>query len=229
MLKVNFSDVRSYLPIIFLGLTILVEALLLAFYFPGQIFNILDKRDQLGRLATDVKSLATANNQLVAVDSNQLTLELAIAEVALPDEKRVAGVITGLSTVASASGVTTKAISFSPGNVGTVSAVPAANEIEIGDKVKAIPVTMTISASLSQFLDYLKKLSVASQLLGVTAINFSLSANPPGGDVGLLVYYLPARLGKPGWQYIPTISADDLKVLSTLSPSDIFNLPGVPR
>lgn len=227
---INMVKVKTYAPFGLLGLVILVEVWFLAFYLPGKIFGLLELRDQVTRLSQDVGQLATANEQLGAVDNTQLAAELTVAEVALPDEKKVAGLISGLGSLASSSGVLVKSIAFSPGRVSTSSAdlTGGGSEIEVGDKVRAIPVTMTVTSSLEQFLDYLERLEAASQLLGVTEINYSLSG-PTGGDLGLLVYYLPARTGKPSWQHIPSISSEDLAVLSKVSPLDIFNLPAGPR
>lgn len=227
--SINLVKIKIYAPFVLLGIILLVEVLSLAFHFPKKAFELWDLKNRLTVLSDEVKSLSSAQQQLGAVEASLLSSYLKLAEVALPDEKKVAGLISGLVSVASSSGVTVKAVSFSPGriSVSTVSAGVAgegAGEVEIGDKVRAIPVTMTVASSLAQFLDYLERLQAASQLLGVTGINYSLSEQS-SGDLNLIVYYLPERLGKPGWQYIPSISAEDLKMLTNLSPRDIFNLP----
>lgn len=229
----NLVKIKTYAPFALLGIILLVEVLSLAFYFPKKIFELWDLKGRITLLSSDVKLLAQAQQELAAVDATQLSSYLKLAEVALPDEKKVAGLITGLTDVASSSGVAVKTVSFSPGRISVSTASAGVvgggtGEVEIGDKVRAIPVTMTVASSLTQFLDYLKKLQAASQLLGVTGITYSLSGQS-GGDLNLIVYYLPGRLGKPGWQYIPVISAEDLKVLSDLSPLDIFNLPSGSR
>lgn len=224
----NMVKIKTYAPFILLLLLLLTDISLMALVFPGKIFGLLDMKDRIDVLSTETKQLQIADEQLVAVDESQLSSTLRIAGIALPDEKKVAGLISGLGGVASDSGVLVKSIGFSPGRVSTMSAgvqTIGAGEVEVGDKVRAIPATMTVSSSLSQFLDYLKKLQLASQLLGVTGINYSLTGSSPGGDVSLLVYYLPGRLGKPSWLYVPAIATEDLQVLSNLSPSDIFNLP----
>lgn len=228
---INTVKIKTYAPFVLLAVVILAEVLSLAFYFPGKIFELLDLRDKVVLLSADVKQLSSANEQLAAVDNAQLDSALAIAETALPDEKKVAGLISGLGKVASSSAVVVKTISFSPGQISTGAGQVSvgADDKTIGDGVRAIPVSMSVSSSLVNSLDYLRKLQAASQLLGVTGLNYSLLGPTSGGEMGLVVYYLPRRFGRPTWQYIPAIEATDLEVLSKLSPADIFNLPGVTR
>lgn len=230
-ISVNPVKIKAYAPFALLAALILAEVLFLAFYLPGKVFELLDLRDKTTSLSSDVKQLMAANSQLAAVDENQLNSALNIAEVALPDEKKVAGLIAGLGKVASSSAVAVKSISFSPGQISTASGQVSvgASDLAIGDGVRAIPVNMSVASSLTNFLDYLNKLQSASQLLGVTGINYSLPSQTSGGEMSLLVYYLPARTGRPTWQYIPPIEATDLEVLSKLSPADIFILPGATR
>ncbi len=213
----NLVKAKAYFPFVFYTLIILVDVIILALLFPGKVFKLIETKDQIEIFSTEERQLTEANELLAAVDINQLSSALVIANVALPDEKKVAGLISGLGTVASASGVVVRTISYSPGVVSTSSAQ--------SQNLDAIPVTMTLNSSLIQFLDYLKKLQSASQLLGVTGITYTLTGSSPGGEVNILVYYLPARAGKPSWLGVPRIDAEDLKILSKISPQDIFNLP----
>lgn len=230
--NINMVKVKTYLPFVVFVVVLLTNILILVFVLPNKIFQIIDIKNQVDIISVEAKQLGLANEKLAAVDIGQLSTAAEIAGVGLPDEKKVAGLITGLGTVASSSGVVVKSISFSPGRVSTASAetnVVSSGEVEIGASVRAIAVTMTVNSSLGQFLDYLKKLQVASQLLGVTGMSYLLSGTTPGGEVNLLVYYLPARIGKPSWLSVPTIDPSDLEVLAKLSRSDIFTLPSGSR
>ncbi len=233
--NIDLVKVKAYFPFIVLAAVLFGEILVLAFYFPNKIFSLLEIRVKIDQLSGEVKQLENAEQSLSQVNDQDLNSTLAKATVALPDEKRVTGVITGLVNLASASGVIVKSIEFSPGRISTKVGSPSgtpvvsSREIEIGDRVLAVPANMSVNSSLVQILSYLSKLQTSGPLLGVTALNYSLSGSAPGGTISLLVYYLPNREGKPGWEFIPTISPDEIATLGKLPSSDIFRLPSVPH
>lgn len=221
--------VKVFAPLVFLGLALFSEVLVVSFYFPKKIFALLDLKQKVTELSKDVGELKVAEEALGKTDKDSLSGILSMAEAALPSEKQVAGVVSGINTLASSSGVVTKGIEFSPGRVSTGSGELGSGEVggtAVGDGVIAVPVSVSVFSSLDQLLDFMNKLQSSRQLLGITSANYT-SVNVPEGSLGLVVYFLPGRSGKPGWRYVPIISPEDLAVVEGLSGKDIFNLgPG---
>lgn len=225
--SINMVRVKQYGVFLVVGVVILVELLAAVLYLPRQVFSLIDLKDEVTVLSQRQVELAAAEEALGEVDDGQVNNLLLRAEKALPDEKRVAGVVSGISALASSAGVITKSIEFSPGIVSTSSGsiLVSTSEKDEGEKVKSVPVSMSVTSTLPQFLDFLKQILKSGQLLGVTSINYSLTGGQPGGDMSLVVYFLPARIGKPDWNFIPSITEEDLAVLDELSNQNVFNLP----
>lgn len=224
---INWVKVRTYAPMVILAAVILAEIVAAMVFLPRQVFRLLELYDRTKELTASVSQLTDAEKALAAVDDNQLNSLFNRADIALPDEKRVAGVITGLSGLATASGVTVKSIAFSPGRVSTGSglvSVRGADDL-VGDRVRAVKVGLSVTSSLENVLSFISRLQKSVQLLGVTGVSFSLSGTAPGGEMDLLVYYLPTRETEPSLSFVPGISREEVAVIEGLSGPSIFNFP----
>lgn len=209
---------------------ILVEAILLVTFLPTLYASLRGKMATADARGKEVSSFAEALSMLGSLESSQVDGYLAKVLLALPDEKKTSGVISGMTALASSSGVVVTDLEFSPGVVATNSAgtkddSPQEKVIDEALNVRAIPASLTIVATVDSLIDFLKKLATASQLIGVSAVSYS--ADRPGqikATIAILIYYQPRDINKFSWRNLKAIPKEDVGFIQTLPDEDLFVL-----
>lgn len=197
-------------------------------FFPPMIKNIQENFAKKDLVNLEIAELTTVLDSLAKINKENLGIDLSKAGAALPDQKKTAGLVTGLSNLALTSGVTVKNLEFSPGLISSGSASlekkPTEDVIK-GGGVKAVIASMTVLSDLDSLVDFLSKMDKASQLLGVSDVMFGHDISSGSqAKIGLYIYYQPlvdsVLLAK---QILPLTETEN-KVLQGLSSKDIFIL-----
>ncbi len=205
---------------------LLGEAIALWNLFPwevGQIQKLLAQKQEVGAAVTSLNSALVV---LRGVDQKQLARQVAVTDAALPFGKKTSGLVAGIRNVASASGVTLQALEFSPGLISTDSAEVIVDVPVPGTTVHRVDATVTLNADLSHLVTFLTKIYTSSQLIGVAEIDYSGSTvRQQIAQVAFKVYYQPKSEDPIDWKKVRPVSADEAKVLQSLSSQDVFILP----
>lgn len=208
----------------------------LYWFVPGSIQRSIDYRQQTQELASQNEGLTTAIAIVNDWDARRLDSDLAKATVALPDGKKTSELISGLSMLASASGLVVRSIAYSPGQVSSVSAgvSPGAGgtgglAIGSGGKVgvRVLSASMAVTADLSRVVDFLLRLKTTNQIVRVTTVQYGTTTDTSGvsANLALLVYYLPPAEGRIDWASVKRVDDKAVKLVEGLSGSDVFTLP----
>lgn len=220
------------------ALIIGVELIFAVLFFPSFWQRILAASETAATAAVDLKEKQTALAILSQTDEEKLQVGLGKALAALPEEKKISGLVTGLTTLASQSGIVVKGLEFAPGVISTRSAQldrqkaaepelgPGLEEIVIGSGVKAIPVDVSLAGSLEQLADFLKNLTQTSQILGVTAVDYRQSSKAaPETTLSVLIYYQLPKENKINWNQVKPLSGLAIKIVEALPDRDFFLVP----
>lgn len=226
MKKNNLNLVRQYGFYLVVGGVFLLESIVLASFFPQQITKLVTNWQSLSESNRQVTVFKDVSAALTAQNKNSVGPYLARARSTLPDEKKTAGLISGLTKFAGNYGVAVKTFDFSPGLISTASAstgflqTNTSGEVIIAGGVKAIPATLTVTAdptSLKSFFDALLK---ASQLVSVTLVDYLNNT----ANISILIYYQPVDTKTIDWQNIKTLTKEDILFVGTLATEDQFIL-----
>ena len=137
---------------------------------------------------------------LESLDQVKVRRDLATVVAALPNEKKVTGMVTGLTNLASASGVSVSSVELIPGKISTKSAGVSqtaikANDladVDVGGGVRGIPLSRVGSGNEPRFLDLVGKIARVSPLLGVRKLDFTVAGGVErSGQLTILVYFMP--------------------------------------
>lgn len=226
--KINWGHLSFYFLIL---AVLLAQVLVFVFYVPAQVSQVLSDRETVDQDATEVATLISAVAIVKTLDKTGLNHFLAMATAALPDEKKTAGVVAGMSTLAGNYGVAVKSLEFSPGLISTSSAAVTGStlaETSVGNGVKQISATLNMAASLPSLMAFLKGLNQTSQVIGVSSVDFSGSvgqANSAG--LALQIYYQPPRqfVSSTAAKSLKILSAQDTQLLESLPEKDVFTVP----
>lgn len=217
--------------IIFGGVCLFCSAIII-FAFPPQVSSFMTTWQNFQQTKKDVAALTDINSALTTQNASSIKPYLDRATFALPDEKKTAGLISGLTNFANNYGVAIQTLEFSPGLISTQSASTGflstneTGDVIIPGGVRAVPATLTATGdptSLKSFLDALQR---ASQIIGVTLVNYSTPEKGGTGtaNISILIYYQPIDTAAIDWKNIKTLTTDDITFLETLSNEDKFTL-----
>ena len=211
-----------------IGFLVILEILVAVFVLPGQYKQIGQEQAQLDQVNTDINNLNQSLSSLSQIDAKTLNNYFDKASAALPDEKKTSGLITGLSKLASASGMVMESLEFTPGLISTESGLPAPPPVPAviqGGGIQSTTAFMVVSGDLPSLTTFLRNLHKASQLLGIYGVKYRvLSAAGLQTEVDIYVYYQPAQNIEELWKHSVALSDTDKEVLSKLAGKDIFNL-----
>lgn len=216
----------------YLGVAVvfLIEVFILITFLPPTYARLRGKMVMADTRGKEVSSYTNALSMLESLDSSGVDGYLAKVLLALPDEKKISGVISGMTALASSSGVVVTDLEFSPGIVATISAetknnAPDEKVVDENLNVRMVPASLTIIASVDSLIDFLKKLSTASQLIGVSAVSYSVDR--PGqvkATIAIAIYYQPRDISKFSWQNLRAIPDEDIGFIQSLPGEDLFVL-----
>lgn len=220
-IKLILQPLKQYVFYLGLGVVVLAEVFFAAVILPCWINSIGDDRSNLEKTTSEVTELIQTLDYLTQIDKPTLAALLLKANAALPDEKKTSGLVSGLSKLASSSGVLIKTLEFSPGLISTSSAVPVVSPAGI----KTIPAIMTVQADLNSLIVFLQKLDKASQLLGVSDLKYTANSSDGNkANLGLHIYYQPPSKSAVLWKQSSPLTIQEQKSLDDLSSQDIFIL-----
>jgi hypothetical protein len=82
-----------------------------------------------------------------------------------------------------------------------------------------------VTASVDSLINFLKKLSDASQLIGVMGVNYG-SSGPDQVKATILIkiYYQPRDINKFAWKDLKPIQDEDISFVQALPDEDLFVL-----
>lgn len=228
--QINLKNLRLWLVYILLGGWLLGELGLAMWFLPGRLEGLIAKKEELAKDTAQAQELAATVKLLAEIDRDQLQKDLAKVLAAVPDEKKTSGLVTGLTNLASSSGIMVKGLSFSPGLISTSSALASTSEKVLTGGVKSIPVAVTLVADRNQMATFLEDLRQVSQILGVTSVQFSSSQREANlVTLPMLIYYQPPKESKPDPKQTKLLSPKEREILDALPAEDIFKLPSEPR
>lgn len=238
-LKISFVEIK-HLPI-YLGafLLVILEIAFLILFLPGKVTNISSWRTNIASLTQTVRLLDSTNQTLSQMDKNTLEAKLNQVNSALPTEKKVSGLVTGLSSLGSESGVIVQTIEFSPGVISSRSGQPAKTSITnpdtttlpTGDKlaagVKAIPLSLSVKGDIQSLISFLNSVHNANQIISLDSLDYRLANS--GTNVAVIsgrVFYQPqSNPGQIDLTHFQGLTEADEKEISRLPALDLFTLP----
>lgn len=221
-----FLVVRRFGLYLMLSAVILTEVGVVVGFAPRQWQEIGSLFERKAGLSFAVGKLTSALSVLRALDQKELAKELAQVDATLPDGKKTSGLVFGIGSIASASGVVLSSLEFSPGKLSTGSA-QVTDEAVAGTKVRQVQAEVTIGGGdLSTLTTFLAKIYAASQLIGVDRVSFSASSGrQPTASIRLQVYFEPRSSEPVDWGKVRPLLLSEGAVLGSLSSQDVFTLP----
>lgn len=224
------KNLKKYNFYIAIFTVILVEILFAFLVLPSGVNTINDNRSKLKALNSEIANLTQIIDSLENMDTKNLNNDLQKASAALPDQKKTAGLVTGLTNLASTSGVLLKNLEFAPGLISTDAASLAilrnpGEDIIKGEGIKAVNASMVVIADLNSLIDFLAKINKASQLLGVSSLHFgSQTGDNKQASIEFYILYQPAKKSSILLKQVTPLTESEKKVLESLSSKDIFIL-----
>lgn len=212
---------------ILLGGIFLIEIFFVILFMIPQVFKFYENWTALQEDSKVVSSLVLATQTISEQKPEDIKPYFNRAQAALPNEKKAAGFLTGLTNFAAKYGVAVSAFDFSPGLISTSSAATAyiltneAGEITAAEGVKAVPANLTVSGKITSIKSFLDALKNTSQILSVTTIDYSLDS----ARLSLLIFYQPLSDNKTIWNQLEPLSAEEINFLGTFNERDVFKLP----
>lgn len=224
------KSLKKYSFYIVICIFLLLEILVAFFVLPSVVNTINDNRSKLKILNSEIADFTGIINSLASMDVNNLSSNLQKASAALPDEKKTAGLVTGLTNLASTSGVLVKSLEFAPGLISTDAASlkilqnPGEDVIK-GGGIKAVNASMVVIGDLNSLIDFLTKINKASQLLGISNLNFgSQTGDNKQSSIEFYILYQPTKESSVLLKQVTPLTETENKVLESLSNEDIFIL-----
>lgn len=223
-IKINWSQLVFYFLVL---VAFLAEGWFFSFFVPGQLAAILFSKDAVDRNAKEIADLQVALQKIQQADQESLSRYAHLATIALPNDKKTGGIVTGMSSLAATYGVGVKSLEFSPGLISSEEADLRNNfPVSLGGGVRQITANLTVSAKMSSLVTFLEGLERASQLIGVNSLTFN--NNPQGDYASLLlnIYYQPLPLFNPqtAVKTVKLLTQEDLSLLESLSEKDVFTV-----
>lgn len=224
-IKITPADLKhyaTYIVLVSISLGTIIAGIL---FLPSLLQTVLSKNEQLEALSAESRSLTRGMTVLDSIDTTVLDTYLQKVTVALPDEKKTSGVITGLDTIGLNSQVTIDRLVFSPGIISTSAAELAQdNNVEkLPLGIKGTTASLVSSGTPESLTRFLSNLRNAKQMLGVQQVSLS-EKNDQGmtADIGLIIFYQPPPTGPIKWDELRPLSAEETTLIDGLATTDIF-------
>lgn len=185
------------------ALIIISEVIFLFWFVPGRLEEVKANSRVISDLEVSAKSLEEAVVVLDNTNTEKLSSDLALAELALPSEKRVTGLVSGLTNLASSSGTVVNKIEISFGKVSTDSAKVDSGivgeeikDVPLANDVVGVPMTLEVEAEALPVLDLVGKIQEAMPLLGIKEVEYSVSGDKKSAGLSVLIYSQPGETFK---------------------------------
>lgn len=208
-----------------IGLVVAAEVALAVLLLPSRLSALGTLSGQVESSRKEVVELEGEVSALQGIDQREVEKELLLATSALPSEKRVSGLVSGLTNLASSSGTLLLDLNLSPGqlasragavvNTGPTEASGAEESFPNG--VFGIPMTMTLSGSEDQLEGLMTKLQMVSPLVGIKSVDYSVGSAGSAAGFNLLIFFQPVGQVAVNKEAIVPISGAERQTMVKLS------------
>ncbi len=185
-------------------LIVFASSIVLYSFIPSTWAEISQNSTLIQEETTKVSNMEKAVAVLNNVNSSQIGQNLIQAQLALPDEKRVTGLVSALTTLASSSGATVSQIDISFGKVSTSSGktkpVTATNsfsqfeDTKLPNDVVGVPIILEVTGTSDQVLALIGKVQEALPLLDIRDMEYIVSDDKQSSKLSVLVYAQPGEV-----------------------------------
>lgn len=211
---------------------LLLGGLTLSFVgFPS--FNrFLGLRNEQAEKKKNLASLTEKAASLSGLDRSDLGKKLEVAESALPSEKSIPGLLSGLERMAAESGAVVTAFQISPGIISSRegSKTEETSDQEVPTATPAVPFTLTLEGNYQSLKGFLLRLKKARRVLGLVKLSFINLQSPDNPEtlrtnLSLLAYYQPLPPTPPPLEEkLEPISPEELGFLSEVESFEVISL-----
>ncbi len=210
---------------LFLPLVLVVSLVIGWTIFLPRFEQIKETYDSLQRERKRVSQLQAKIQDLETLNEYELSEKSERLLTALPSLKNPVGMMTMVDQLAEENSLLVEELRVSPGEVATEAA-------EITEEEELV-FKLTMSGSISQFLNFLKVANQSLPLVTLQIKNFDISGQSFSTDVTLVGYYsgLPKTLGKAEAP-VPKLTPEEEKLLNQLREYHLYetetfeSLPG---
>jgi hypothetical protein len=205
---------------IVIAIAVITEIVLMVIAVPPRLQNIFSNQIKFNSLSLQSRDLESAVQTVTSIDKTRLDGYLQKSTIALPDEKKTAGIVSGLSNVASSAGIIVRDLELTPGLLSSSSArTPSVRGL------KYVPAALLLSSDLPSLAKFVNSLRNTSQVLGVSELHYVSSGNYNSVEIGVQIFYLPPSEGPVEWKQLEALTSTELDLLDGLSDKDLFTVP----
>lgn len=186
--------------------------------------KMAEKKQKLALLTEKAAALAS-------LDRDRLRRQLQVAESALPSEKAVPGLLSGLERIAAESGAAVTAFQISPGIISSRENSEEKNPVPVKEiATPAIPFTISLEGNYQSLKGFLLRLKKARRLIGLdklSFVNLQTQDNPENlrTNLSLLAYYLPLPEDPPlPEEKLESISPEELDFLAEVESFEVISV-----
>jgi Tfp pilus assembly protein PilO len=209
---------------VFLGLILAVEVISAIIILPSKIEQIMANGSKIANAESETAKFDRAVGVLESLNETRVETGLNESVQALPSEKKVSGIVSSLTSLASSSGVIVKFLELTPCGISTRSAAvrvsrssSSCENVKLLKNVSGIPLSMQVLAEESQLSDFVSRLHKVSPLLGIRSIDYSFGETVKTADIALLLFFQPVSQIKLGVDNVSKISSSEESLLRELS------------
>lgn len=218
------AKIQSASFYLLVALVVAAEVLSIVIIVPPRVQNILANQTKFSSLSLQTRDLESAVQTVTSIDKTRLAGYMQKSTIALPDGKKTAGIVSGLSNVASSAGIVVRDLELSPGLLSSPSArAPAVQGL------KYVPAALLLSADLPSLSKFISSLQTTSQVLGISDVHYVSSANYKSVEMGVQIFYLPPLEGPVEWKQLEALTPTELNLLESLPDKDLFIVPPTTR
>lgn len=226
----TLQNLSRYLPYLLFGTIILLELGFLVCFFPTTLDTIKTEQNKVSALTEENKKLAAAQTILGETNPKAIEDNLFRVTTALPNEKKISGLVTGLTGLASSSGVAVSSLEFSPGLIATAPSQlksESQKTVSLPNNVLAVPTSLSVNTGLSSLISLLRSLNSISQLVSVRAVSVGTTGKgQTSAQFSVLVYYQPVNNQPVDFKNVQALTPEDRATINSLSSKDVLTLPG---
>lgn len=189
---------KTYLFVI--GALVLVQIISALYFIPNFYASITSDGEKISQLTVEVEDLNRQNQVIDNLDSQKVKRNFNDASLALPTEKKVSGIISSLTALASTSGIVVSQLELTPCKISTRSGALKVNVIRTADcqnvqlenGVNGVNLSMNLVANKNQLQEFIDKLYHVSPMLGVREFGYDSNQRGETASLAILLYFQPS-------------------------------------
>lgn len=224
--KVNWNRYTSF---ILLGLVVVevIGGVVWAFSMAGRIN---ENKTKINSLKETKQRHEKALEVLENLDGGKINQSLQQTSQALPSEKKVSGIISSLTSLATSANVTVSVLELTPCSISTRSAVikkpkeklADCENVKLQNEVSGVPLTMQLVGEENDVLNFLRKIEHVSPTLGVRRFDYSFTAKGKVADLSVLLYFQPVAQDIFKLEKISNLTASQEQVIQSVSGRSVI-------